>query len=379
MKNIIIFNIQGSVTMSEIKIDNLEKKKTDIEHLVQYANNICAGIPSIINNNDNMTDGLFAEGKLFYLNPTEELRMGDFIKKGEPVATVLSSGDFAIDSIFNGASDVLTFDINRFQFYPAALKLKFIQNMEYEDYCSFFSDEDNDKFMSLETYNYIKTIARFDKDLYTFMDIIFKEFSKARKNVRKNIKQDFLYQLINEINNGSMFKGSVIEEIIKDKDIQLDENVTDLFLNYTFSTYGFSYEPPEVLQLMHGLMTHKGYSNYLRDEETYNKTKSLIQESKIKFINCDITKEELILPENFVPNIIIVDPPFFKMKLIDLYNCIEKITKKNRKIKLVFAFIIREDKNLLNIFKEYKLRLTKFKLEYRSYKSNNNKYKSNPK
>ena len=84
-----------------------------------------------------------------------------------------------------------------------------------------------------------------------------------------------------------------------------------------------------------------------------------------KFINCDITKQELILPENFVPNIIIVDPPFFKMKLIDLYNCIEKITKKNKKTKLVFAFIIREDKNLLNIFKEYNLRLTKFQLEYR--------------
>ena len=47
-----------------------------------------------------------------------------------------------------------------------------------------------------------------------------------------------------------------------------------------------------------------------------------------KFINCDITKEEIKLPDDFVPNLIIVDPPFFKMKLIDLYNCIEKITKK---------------------------------------------------
>ena len=84
-----------------------------------------------------------------------------------------------------------------------------------------------------------------------------------------------------------------------------------------------------------------------------------------KFINCDITKEEPKLPEDFVPNLIIVDPPFFKMKLIDLYNCIEKITKKNRKTKLVFAFIIREDKTLLSIFKEYNLQLTKFPLEYR--------------
>ena len=84
-----------------------------------------------------------------------------------------------------------------------------------------------------------------------------------------------------------------------------------------------------------------------------------------KFINCDITNEEVKLPENFVPNLIIVDPPFFKMKLYDLYDCIEKITKKNKKTKLVSAFVIREDKKLLNVFKEYNLQLTKFPLEYR--------------
>ena len=84
-----------------------------------------------------------------------------------------------------------------------------------------------------------------------------------------------------------------------------------------------------------------------------------------KFINCDITKEEIKLPDNFVPELIIVDPPFFKMKLIDLYNCIEKITNKNKKTKLIFAFVIREDKSLLSIFKDYNLQLTKFPLEYR--------------
>ena len=85
-----------------------------------------------------------------------------------------------------------------------------------------------------------------------------------------------------------------------------------------------------------------------------------------KFINCDITKEEVKLPENYVPDLIIVDPPFFKMKLIDLYNYIEKITKKNKKTKIVFAFLIREDKALLHVFKDYNLQLTKFPLEYRS-------------
>ena len=84
-----------------------------------------------------------------------------------------------------------------------------------------------------------------------------------------------------------------------------------------------------------------------------------------KFINCDITKDEINLPENFIPNIIIVDPPFFKMKLIDLYKFIKKITHDNKNTKLVFAFVIREDKALLSIFKDYHLQLTKFPLEYR--------------
>ena len=86
------------------------------------------------------------------------------------------------------------------------------------------------------------------------------------------------------------------------------------------------------------------------------------------FILCDITKDKIEL--NFIPNIIIVDPPFFKMKLIDLYNVINKLTKSNKNSKLMIAYVIREDKNLLYIFKDYNLKLTKFKLEYQNVESN---------
>ena len=83
------------------------------------------------------------------------------------------------------------------------------------------------------------------------------------------------------------------------------------------------------------------------------------------FKKCDITNlNDLPISNDYFPDLIIVDPPFFKMKIIDLYNCIEKITKGNKNVKIVIAYVIREEKNLLSIFKSYNLQLTKFKLEY---------------
>lgn len=83
------------------------------------------------------------------------------------------------------------------------------------------------------------------------------------------------------------------------------------------------------------------------------------------FKHCDITKiNELPIEDDYVPDLIIVDPPFFKMKLVDLYNCIEKITKGNKTTKIALAFVRREEKALLSIFKSYNLKITKFNLEY---------------
>lgn len=67
----------------------------------------------------------------------------------------------------------------------------------------------------------------------------------------------------------------------------------------------------------------------------------------------------------FKPNLLIIDPPFFKMNLLDLYNCVEFLTKGDKSAKILFAFVQREERALLNIFKAYHLQRTKFKLEYR--------------
>ena len=283
--------------MLETKIKNLESKQLSKKELISSADKICQGVPSVANNKKNMTKGLFEDGKVFYLNPTEELRMKDIVKKDSTTATVLGSGDFAIDSVYNGVNNVLTFDINQFQFFPASLKLKFLQNISYNEYCDFFSDDDNTKFLSLKTYDLIKSISRFNPDLYCFMDIILNRINEARKKVRENITYDPFYEIINEVYNGSMFNDTCLEEFIKLMDIKVDENATDLYLNFIFNKFGLTYNAPEELQILHGLATYKNRDNYLENEESYNKTSQLIRDSKIKFVNCDVSNLKTKLKE----------------------------------------------------------------------------------
>jgi len=81
------------------------------------------------------------------------------------------------------------------------------------------------------------------------------------------------------------------------------------------------------------------------------------------FVFFDILKPHKI---DFKPNVIIVDPPFFKVNLVDLYSTIDFLTGGDKNTKLIFAFVKREQKFLLYNFESYKLQLTKYKLEYRS-------------
>lgn len=81
------------------------------------------------------------------------------------------------------------------------------------------------------------------------------------------------------------------------------------------------------------------------------------------FVYFDLLKPHKI---NFKPDVIIIDPPFFKVNLLDLYNTIDFLTDKDKSTKLIFAFVKREQKFLLYNFESYNLQLTKYKLEYRS-------------
>ena len=277
--------------MASEKIINRLDDKLDEKQLVESANKICNGIPSTVDENSkSLSKGLFAGGKVFYFNPTEELRICDFVKNGDSVATVLGSCDFAIDSIFHGASDVLTFDINRFQYYPAMLKFKFLQNMPYDDYCSFFTDEDNECFLSKDMYEYLKMISSDNKDFYIFMDIFFNKLSNARLKVREDVKSDPFYNIVEDAMNDKLNSDSIYKKLIKLFRIKIDDDSTDMYLNFIFDRFGLSYSSPEILQLLHGIETNKFKNSYLENEYSYNLVKEILKDANIDFINSDISE-----------------------------------------------------------------------------------------
>jgi hypothetical protein len=71
-------------------------------------------------------------------------------------------------------------------------------------------------------------------------------------------------------------------------------------------------------------------------------------------------------PLDIKPKVIIVDPPFFGINLIDLYKCVDVLSYGDKSTRIIFAFVQREDRGLFGVFKSYNLKATKFKLEYQT-------------
>lgn len=281
--------------MSEVNIRNL----SDINNhnLINDANKICDGIESSLNKESlNMCGDLFDSGKVFYLNPTEELRMGAFVKEGARIATVLGSGDFAIDSIYHGVKNVTCFDINKYQYFPASLKLRALQHMSYEDYCNFFSDSIYDtKIFDKNIYEDLKKYSDKNDILYIFMDIIIKRFNEEKDRVKKDIMINPFYYFIHNITINDGDNSTLLRRIAEKLDKSLEDKISELYLSYVFSGFGVGYVPPEVISLLHGLETIKTKNSYLESIDSFNKVRELIKKSKIDFVNCDVSKLGSIL------------------------------------------------------------------------------------
>lgn len=267
------------------------------QNLISSANKICDGIESNFNKESlNMCSDLFDNGKVFYLNPTEELRMGDFVKEGARTATVLGSGDFAIDSIYHGVKNVTCFDINKYQYFPASLKLRALQHMSYEDYCKFFSDSRYDtKLFDEKIYEELKKVSDKNDIIYTFMDVVIKRFNEAKNRIKSNIMMDPFYSFVHNASLNDEDKSSLLKKFAEQLDECFENKTSELFLSYVFSSFGIGYVPPEVINMLHGLETIKTKNCYLENIDSFNNAKELIKNSQVDFVNCDVSKLESIL------------------------------------------------------------------------------------
>lgn len=90
----------------------------------------------------------FADNNQIYINTNDQTRKVTSDITGSDVLTVASSGDYLLDCVLHGANNIVTYDINDFQYYATCLKLWALQTLDYDEYISFFTDRSSDKFLS---------------------------------------------------------------------------------------------------------------------------------------------------------------------------------------------------------------------------------------
>ena len=134
-------------------------------------------------NADKLSLSLFEDSPHIYVNPTENLMLGNYVKDGATIATVYGSGDFALDAVFHGAKEVVGFDINKFQYPVGAFKTMALEILSYSDYFTFFSDTRSSLYLDKSIYDKIKLNNPKNK-FYKFWDPIINQYDKDKQVLR---------------------------------------------------------------------------------------------------------------------------------------------------------------------------------------------------
>lgn len=148
----------------------------------------------------------FSKYSKMYIMTTENIdgyyKCFDF--KNKKVLTPTSSFDHALNAILLGASEVITYDINRLSYYMANLKLAAIKSLSYNEFVEFF--------LSNQGFNYelYKKISKYlDKEVIIYFNAIYKYFNYNGQSIQnsflfhhghKNQIKDNTYLLNNNYN-----------------------------------------------------------------------------------------------------------------------------------------------------------------------------------
>ena len=134
-------------------------------------------------NADKLSVALFEDSPHIYVNPTENLVLGNYVRDGDTIATVYGSGDFALDAVFHGAKEVVGFDINKFQYPVGAFKTMALEILSYSDYFTFFSDTRSSLYLDKCIYDKIK-LGNPRNKFYKFWDSIINQYDKDKQVLR---------------------------------------------------------------------------------------------------------------------------------------------------------------------------------------------------
>lgn len=194
----------------------------------------------------------------------------DFNNKS--LLTVGSSGDQILNAFYNGARDITLFDINEYAKYYVYLKISAILSLSYKEFKLFFFKygispfQRNKCMFSKEIFKKIKDNLRiFDYESYLFFDELF-----------------------------SLYEANKIRDRLFDDDE--DRNIVI-----------------------------KGFNKYLKDEESYNKLKSIISKIGFKYIYGNIFEDDINgkFDNIFLSNLCTIT------SLEKLKKLLEKIDKNN--------------------------------------------------
>lgn len=195
-----------------------------------------------------------------------------FDLNNKKLLTVGSSGDQILNAFYNGARDITLFDINEYAKYYVYLKISAILSLSYMEFKLFFFKygispfKHNTYMFSKEIFNKIKDALRiFDYESYLFFDELF-----------------------------SLYNANDIRDRLFDDDE--DRNIVI-----------------------------KGFNKYLKDEESYNKLKSIIKKICFKYIHGNIFEDDISskFDNVFLSNLCTTT------SLENLKKLLEKIDKNN--------------------------------------------------
>lgn len=250
-----------------------------------------------LNPNENLSSAIFTNSPHIYLNPTEVMKIGDFVHEGNDFATVLGSGDFALEAVHSKANSILCFDINKYQFPIILLKTEAMQSLSFEEYYNFFSNEKSDDFLSPKIYMKIKNNARKNSRysyLFNFWDKIFAVREKEIVELRK----DPLYNLLLKIKNNVPLETLNPQERmlfpeLKQMLVNGKQNLLENFSPSQFYILAQILRIPiksKISDLFQGTSGLNIQSQYLSNSSNYQETKNLLPNSSISYIRSDLAK-----------------------------------------------------------------------------------------
>lgn len=232
------------------------------------------------------TFNYYSEFSRIYTFTTENISgyIDYFDFNNKSLLTVGSSGDQILNAFYNGARDITLFDINEYAKYYVYLKVSAVLSLSYNEFKAFFFKhtispfKQNEFMFSKEIYIKIKDNLRiFDYESYLFFDELF-----------------------------SLYDGNKIRDRLFDDDE--DRNIII-----------------------------KGFNKYLKDEDSYNRLKSIIKKISFKYICGNIFENEINgkFDNIFLSNLCTIT------NLEKLKNLLEKIDKNNlnNKGNILFGYL----------------------------------------